>query len=256
MKLHTKIISLLLVAGLASAGAQSAGSSASNFYLKGSVGSADLQSDGGLTKKTKGFAAMSGMDLKLDSAVSYSFEGGMYYGENLSFGFEWTAFNSDSEASRNFTESVSGVTRAQLDAINAALGWRLGVGAVTAFEEEIDMDRFMFVLNYEHYFTEQFSLLVNTGLGVLNVEQKIKVYEVTPLVQRINSKADDTVLAYQLGVSLGYHFNEALSFYGGARFLGASDIDFEQKLPDDTKVKFDGFNPDALVYEVGMRYSF
>lgn len=254
MKLHTKIISLLLVAGLASAGAQSAGSSASNFYLKGSVGSADLQSDGGLTKKTKGFAAMSGMDLKLDSAVSYSFEGGMYYGENLSFGFEWTMFNSEAEAGRDFATSVSGVSSADLAAINTALGWNLGTGAVTTFKEEVDLDRFMFVLNYEHYFTEQFSLLVNTGLGVLNVEQKIKAYE--PSVQRINSKADDTVLAYQLGLSLGYHFNEALSFYGGARFLGASDIDFEQKLLNGTKVKFDGFNPDALVYEIGMRYSF
>lgn len=46
MKLHTKIISLLLVAGLASAGAQSTGSSASDYYVKGSFGIADPQEKG------------------------------------------------------------------------------------------------------------------------------------------------------------------------------------------------------------------
>ena len=246
MKLHTKIISLLLVAGLASAGAQSAGSSASNFYLKGSVGSAGLESDGSLTKLFTGVAGASGLDLKMDSReLAFSFEGGMYYGENISFGLEWTMLNSDAKSSKTLQSG-------DIASLNTALGLS-GGGALTAaaanFEEKIDMDRFMFVFNYEYYFSDQLSLLVNTGLGIINVEQEIKVTQGTS--QRINSKSDESAFAYQLGLSLGYHFNESLSFYGGGRYLAASDVDFQHGA-----LKLKGFNPDALVYEVGVRYSF
>ncbi|NCG09387.1 MAG: hypothetical protein GWO81_07490 [Verrucomicrobia bacterium] len=123
---------------------------------------------------------MSGMDLKLDSATSFSLEGGMYFEENFSFGFEWTTFNSVAKARKNF---------ADFGALQTGIGdeWNLGVG-LNAFEEEIDLNRFMFVFNYEYFFNDQFSLLINTGLGVLDVEQEIKVYEATsPRVDRINS---------------------------------------------------------------------
>lgn len=239
---------MLLVAGLASASAQTGGmKSADNFYVKGSVGLAKPQSDGGLTKLTKGLTAMSGLDLELDSSVAFSFEGGMYYGENFSFGLEWTMFNSDAKAGKDFAGATN------IAALNAALGLTsggdIGTGGVTTFEEKINSDRFMFVFNYEHYFNDQFSLLVNTGLGVLNVEQKIKVF--SPAAVKIDSKADDTVFAYQIGLSLGYHFNEDISIYGGGRYLAASDIDFDHK-----SLKLKDFNPDVLVYEVGVRYSF
>ena len=250
MKLFTKIVSILLVAGLASATAQSA----KNFYVKGSVGYADLNSEGGLNEKTKGFAVMSGMDLKLDSATSHSLEGGMYFDENLSFGFEWTTFDSGAEAGRDFDPAVSGFTSDHLIAINNFLGGQLETEGVTTFKEEIDLDRFMFVFNYEHFFNEQFSLLINTGLGILDVEQKIKVASLAS--QKINSKADETSFAYQIGLSLGYHFNKNISLYGGGRYLGGSDVDFKQKFADGRTISFGGFSPSAFVFELGMTRNF
>ena len=111
----------------------------------------------------------------------------------------------------------------------------------------------MFVMNYEYAFNNEITLLVNGGLGIMNVEQKIKVSKSFNNVTTslIDSSEDKTVFAYQIGIGLGYTFNDAYTLYGGARYLAASDIDFKYEGLDLKK-----YNPDVLAYELGLRYSF
>ena len=87
----------------------------------------------------------------------------------------------------------------------------------------------------------------------MNVEQKIKYTadNGTVVTTLIDSSEDKTVFAYQIGIGLGYTFNDAYTLYGGARYLAASDIDFKYEGLDLKK-----YNPDVLAYELGLRYSF
>lgn len=253
MKLYTKIVSILLVAGLATAGAQSATQSDKNFYVKGSVGYADLDSEGGLNELFKSFT---GLNPELDSATSFSFEGGLYFGKNFSLGFEWTMFDSEAGAQYALVDG-NGEIAIVKEILNISPA--LELAGDFRIEEEIDTDRFMFTFNYEHFLNDQFSLLINSGLGFLNVEQVIKASSQPTtgnVVNAVNSKADETVFAYQIGLSMCYRFDDAFSFYGGARYLGSSDADFNHIAEPDRKFTVKDFSADAFVYELGMAYNF
>jgi opacity protein-like surface antigen len=120
---------------------------------------------------------------------------------------------------------------------------------VNEFEEKIDSDRLMFLLNYECWLTEDISVGLSGGLGVVDVQQKIK-YDI-PTETAFESKAGDTAFAYQLGINFGYHFNDGFTLYCGARYLASSNIDFNHE----TFILGD-FDADIVTYDVGLRYSF
>ena len=255
MKIQTTIISFLLIAGITTRSAQNA-YNAYNSYFKASGGFTDAQGKGSLhtlLNSTEDLqTTSSGLDLELDSSFIFSLEGGFYSAENFSFGFEYTAVNADAEASKALAGGTGDIGRIKTGLGLTAIDGGFFVGK-NSFEEKIDSDRFMFVMNYEYAFNNEITLLVNGGLGIMNVEQKIKYTadNGTVVTTLIDSSEDKTVFAYQIGIGLGYTFNDAYTLYGGARYLAASDIDFKYEGLDLKK-----YNPDVLAYELGLRYSF
>ncbi len=147
-----------------------------------------------------------------------------------------------------------------VDGLNAALnsmGYGDWVPGPILFKEKLDVDRFMFVFNYDYKLSSDFTLFFNGGLGVLNAEHTLYINLKTegaagapPVDASSKSKSDETVFAYQLGAGLGYHFTETVSLYGQVRYLASMDIDFNH----------DGYKYDAkgsaIAYELGLQYRF
>ena len=251
MKLHTKIISLLLVAGLASAGAQSAGSSASNFYVKGSVGYLDSDFD-----DVSNLNSIAGISAKSDKSEVWSFEAGMHVGNNWSLGLEYSFFGADASL------KAANLSQAQTDALNALFGL---IGSVPNFGSGYDaytstdakVNSFMFIFNYEYFLNNQFSVLIKSGLGLFDVEQTLKVSRdvdgAGPTLPEslINSSKSDTALAYQLGINMNYYVTEAIALSAGVRYLDSSDLEFKHGT---LKVTED--DTGSIVYDFGLTYSF
>jgi opacity protein-like surface antigen len=246
MKTPKKIITLLFLVVVTSAMAQSA-SRTYKSYFKGSIGMTDSQSEGSLSNLFKK-GNITGLGMNLDSSLAYSFEGGFYTTDNWSLGFEYTAVNADAKSSKDL---VNGAGEIQTLKTELGIPTPTTLAGLNEFEEKIDSDRFMFVINYECFLNENISVGLSGGVGLVNVEQGIKQKNKTTNQTIINSEVDDTVFAYQLGLNFGYHFNDGFTLYCGARYLASSNIDFNHK----TFVLSD-FDADVVSYDVGLRYSF
>jgi opacity protein-like surface antigen len=208
-----------------------------NQYLQVTVGSADPQSDGSIQNSLN---VGTSLDTSVASSLEYGFTSNALPG--LSFGFEYTFLSTSAQ--------ISGVTDAEDVAnINAILGTTLLVGE-TSLNEDYDIDLFMLNFNYQYEFTDQLSLNLMLGLGMLKAEQELGV--VNPGLTG-NSKADDSVFAYQLGAKLGYDINDSLTLLGGVRLLQTSDLDF---VHEDLGIAFLGGDADVLSFEASIRYTF
>ncbi|MGC6455587.1 MAG: outer membrane protein [Coraliomargaritaceae bacterium] len=110
-----------------------------------------------------------------------------------------------------------------------------------SLKEEIEVHRFIFVLNYEHEIDDQFTFLLSGGLGISMVEQ---TGAITSPVINVSESDDDTSLAYQLGVGLGYDVNESIQLSGRARYLGADEL------------PMGGDNLTSLVFDLSAKFTF
>lgn len=247
MKTLKKIITLLFVVGLTGANAQS-GSGGYKPYLKGSVGMADYNDS-----SLEGFGFSGGFN----ESIVYSFEGGFYASDQFSFGFEYTAFDLDGDL---VTENMSTDLADNLNSIFeiAPTAPNFNEGYTGKFQDDYDLDRFMFVMNYEYFLKEDITISLSGGLGIIHAKQSVKASRdadgdgtVHSLQTLVNSEADDTVFAYQLGVNFGYHFNDGYTLYTGVRYLASSSIDFNHGafILNDEDV-------DIVSYDIGLRYAF
>jgi opacity protein-like surface antigen len=248
MKLYTKIISILLVAGLASAGAQSS----SSYYLKGSVGYLDNDD----SKTVDSLNSLAGISAQSDESEVWSFEAGMHVGNNWSLGFEYAFFDTDASV------KATAIDATQADNLNKLL---VLTGAPSNFKDGddahssagVEVDSFMFIVNYEYFLNEQFAVLFKGGFGFFDVEQSYNVSRVDSAgttnspESLINGSSSDEAFAYQLGVSMNYYLTEAIALSAGLRYLDSEDLDFRyggyEVTEDDT---------DSVTYDVGITYSF
>jgi opacity protein-like surface antigen len=249
MKLYTKIISILLVAGLASAGAQSS----SSYYLKGSVGYLDNDD----SKTVDSLNSLAGISAQSDESEVWSFEAGMHVGNNWSLGFEYAFFDTDASV------KATAINATQATALNTAFSLigstpNFGSGYDAYTSIDVEVDSFMLILNYEYFLNEQFAVLFKGGFGFYDVEQTLKVSRDVDSAgttnspeSLINSSSSDTAFAYQLGVNMNYYLTEAIALTAGVRYLDSEDLDFRyggyEVTEDDT---------DTFVYDVGVTYSF
>jgi opacity protein-like surface antigen len=249
MKLYTKIISILLVAGLASAGAQSS----SSYYLKGSVGYLDNDD----SKTVDSLNSLAGISAQSDESEVWSFEAGMHLGNNWSLGLEYSFFDADASM------KATAIDQTQADNLNDFLS-SIGLGATNfaagddAYaSSDTEVNSFMLILNYEYFLNEQFAVLFKGGFGFFDVEQSYNVSRVDSAgttnspESLINGSSSDEAFAYQLGVSMNYYLTEAIALSAGLRYLDSEDLDFRyggyEVTEDDT---------DSVTYDVGITYSF
>jgi opacity protein-like surface antigen len=248
MKLYTKIISILLVAGLASAGAQSS----SSYYLKGSVGYLDNDD----SKTVDSLNSLAGISAQSDESEVWSFEAGMHVGNNWSLGFEYAFFDTDASV------KATAINATQATALNTAFSLigstpNFGSGYDAYTSIDVEVDSFMFIVNYEYFLNEQFAVLFKGGFGFFDVEQSYNVSRVDSAgttnspESLINGSSSDEAFAYQLGVSMNYYLTEAIALSAGLRYLDSEDLDFRyggyEVTEDDT---------DSVTYDVGITYSF
>ena len=245
---------MLLVAGLASAGAQSAGNYASNFYLKGSVGHLDNDN----SKAVDSLNSIAGISAQSDESEVWSFEAGMHLGNNWSLGLEYSFFDADASM------KATAIDQTQADNLNDFLS-SIGLGATNfaagddAYaSSDTEVNSFMLILNYEYFLNEQFAVLFKGGFGFFDVEQSYNVSRDVDSAgttnspeSLINSSSSDTAFAYQLGVNMNYYLTEAIALSAGLRYLDSEDLDFRyggyEVTEDDT---------DSVTYDVGITYSF
>ena len=251
MKLFTKIVSILLVAGLASATAQSATQSDKNFYVKGSVGYPDTDSALG------DLNGLSGISVQEDESLFWGLEVGFNASNNFSYGFEYACY--DADASIKATD----LSTDQAMSLNDSFGLvgstpNFGTGYDSIMSSEANLDSFMFIVNYEYFLNDQFSILLKGGLGLFDVKQSLKVVRdvdraAGPIAPEtlINKSDSDTALAYQLGVNMNYHITEAIALSVGARYIDSGDLEFNF---DSVKVTED--DNGTLVYDFGVTYNF
>lgn len=249
MKLHAIILSILLVAGLASAGAQSA----ANYNIKGSVGYADTD----LNSTTDDLNGLPGFSASDDESKYWSFEAGIHGGDNVSYGFEYAFYNSDASV------SMVNLSAELADAINNAYGLtgstpNFNLGYDGFMEDKVDLDSFMFILNYEYFLNEQFSILFKGGLGIVHVEETVKIQRdidraagAAAPETLVDGSDSDTALAYQLGLNMCYYPSEAIALSVGVRYVDSGDMDFNIGSVQHTSDENDFF-----VYDLGVSYSF
>lgn len=249
MKLHATILSILLAAGLASAGAQSA----ANYYIKGSVGYADTD----FNSFTGGLNSVPGFSASDDESKYWSFEAGIHGGDNVSYGFEYAFYNADPSVSMvNLSAELADAINNSYSLTGSTPNFNLGYDGF--MKRKVDLDSFMFILNYEYFLNEQFSILFKGGLGILDVKETLEIQRdsdgaagATAPETLVDGSDSDTALAYQLGLNMCYYPSEAIALSFGVRYVDSGDMDFSVG-----SAQYTADDNDFFVYDLGVSYSF
>ena len=247
MKLHASVLSILLAAGLASA------QSTSNYYIKGAVGYADTDHNSVLD----GLNDLPDFSASGEESRYWSFEAGIHESENISFGFEYAFYNSDASLSMvNLSAPLADDINNLYGLTGAARNFNLGHDGFV--EGKIDLDSFMFIVNYEYFLNEQFSILFKGGLGIVDVKETLSVQRdidgaagATAPETLVSGSDSDTALAYQLGMNMCYYPTEAIALSVGVRYAASGDMDFNVG-----SAQYTSDDNDFFVYDLGVSYRF
>ncbi len=200
-------------------------------------------SGGALNLSTDGLLNYIGFDTSISNDTITSVELGFHSTKNLTFGFEYGTFNTSA--------SIGGIIDSEdaFDLNNIFETTFFSSGQTGFIMEDYDFERFSFTVNYETDFSDSFTILLNSGIGWMDVEQSLTV---SAADESVSFSARDTLfITYHIGAAIGYRLNDACTIYGGIRYLGADDVIF---IYDDGTII--GGDADGIAYELSLKYSF
>jgi opacity protein-like surface antigen len=131
------------------------------------------------------------------------------------------------------------IDQTNLDGIGDVEAFLAGAGVPTGISGEVKTWGLLANVYYDFMPEQKFSPYVSGGLGAARHTGELTIGNVT-------DDASDTVFAYQLGAGASYDIAEHTALFGGYRYFGTSDADF------------DGLEADYDAHElrVGIRYGF
>lgn len=199
----------------------------SNWYVSGAVG---LTSTNDADFDWPDLAAIPGSpttgDFELDNTVHFAGALGASLTDHIRTELELSYRKAD-------------IDQTNLDGIGDVEAFLAGAGVPTGISGEVKTWGLLANVYYDFMPEQKFSPYVSGGLGAARHSGELTIGNVT-------DDASDTVFAYQLGAGASYDIAENTALFGGYRYFGTSDADF------------DGLEADYDAHElrIGIRYGF